>query len=111
MLFQIENNGSGFIIIDTEHLNYENLCENLGLKEDSQKDEVMRVINSFDKVDPDLRDNGHYKTRVMLLRESRESVFEKLIEAEVLKRDIKFINGIQQPVYGLNPKKLYELSN
>ena len=110
MLFEIEYNGSGsgFLTIDTEHLNYEALCTKLDMKKDWQIRAVKRVITSFDKTHPDLKDNGHYKTRALLVGESRESVFEKLIEAEVLKRNLKFINKVQHPVYGLNPKKLYE---
>ena len=109
MLFQIDS-GNGVITIDTEHMNYEVLCNRLGLKKEWEIKAVKRVITSFDKTDPDLKDNGHYQTRPLLIREAREGVFEKLIEAEILKRDFKFINGIQQPVYGLDPKKIYELS-
>jgi hypothetical protein len=111
MLFQVDFNGSGFVTIDTEHLNYDFLCNSLGLKKDWEKKAVKRVIQCFDNSDPDLKDNDHYKTIFFLMKEAGECILERLIEAEVLKRNIKFINRTQQPVYGLNPKKLYELSD
>lgn len=110
MLYQFPNNGHGLLTLDTEDVNYDALARKLGLKRKWQARAVKRVIDSFGNEDPDLRNNGHLKTASELKREGRESVIEIMIERELLERSLKSINGVQQPAYGLNAKKLYELT-
>lgn len=110
MLYQFENNSSGLTTIDTGEIDYDRLVGKLGLKKKWELRAVRRVIGSFDKTDQDLRDNGHLKTMPELEIEARGSVIEVMVERELLKRGLRFINGVQQAVYGLNPKCLYELS-
>lgn len=109
MLYTVEDNGLSLLTIDTADINYDKLSKNLGLKTDLEKISLKCVVDFFDNTDPDLR-NGYYKTKSELIREARETLVDKLIEKEILQRNVRSITGIQQAVYGLNPKKLLKLS-
>lgn len=131
MLFQFEFNGKGLVTLDTATVNYEAVWQKLELDE-REKIAAQRVMNFFNASHPDLKDNDHLKTRGELERIASfdipsgvaekginkgkgigarlyfdGKVVNKLLDAELL---IRQKIDIHQPVYGLNPKKLYELS-
>ena len=140
MLYQFEDNGRGFVTLDTDHVNYDRLCDLLGLRKEKDRKAVQKVIEAYelfvsqDSVKPflskeEIVTNGKidftYFTDDKLAVDSEgklsfgennsfTQLMNRLVEYGLLERTLReekrFGNRHDKPVYCLNPRKLLELS-
>ena len=132
MLYNIE--GCSF---DTEKVNYTAVWDSLGLSR-AERQVADRIIGAYNKSNPDLKGADHYKTLSELQKAvgktfgavkagdkkdrlgislerlveiNKAAVIEKLIEAGVLERHEKMMEGRKHavPAYGLDPKEIARL--
>ena len=140
MLYQVEDNSSGIKTVDTDHLDYDRLSDFLGLRKEGDREAIKKIIMAYEFFpNPDLvrpflsKDEIATKgeinfafyagDKVKVNSDGRLSfgtensfceLMNKLVEAGLLERKLKeeemFGETHHKPVYGLNPRKLLELS-
>lgn len=141
MLFQFNDNGKGILTLDTDHIDYDRLCDFLGLR-NREKDRiaVKKIIQAFELfANPDTvktllsreeivtsgKIDFSYFTDHHLAADSEGKLYfgannsftqlmNKLVEEGLLERklkeEMKFGKKHDKPVYSLNPKRIYELT-
>ncbi|MEK6937291.1 MAG: hypothetical protein AABW58_04430 [Nanoarchaeota archaeon] len=138
MLYPFHDNGRGILTLDTDHIDYDRLCDFLGIK-NREKDRlaVKKIIESFESGNPDIVEAflsreeivtrgrldftffaegsvaGDSEGRLYFGENPFTNALNRLVEEGLLERKLKETKvlgkKVEKPVYGINPKKIYQL--